>query len=87
MRLKAWRVYSAVTLAVYAWIAVMVAIQVMPFYCLIGLATLPFAIKAIRGASSPEDMSKLGPAMQNNVLVVLVTQLLMGLGYVLATVT
>ena len=31
-------------------------------------------------------MSKLGPAMQNNVLVVLVTQLLMGLGYVLATV-
>ena len=86
-RPKAGRVYSAVTLAVYAWIVVMVAVQLMPVYCLIALATLPFAIRAIRGASNPEDMSKLGPAMQNNVLVVLVTQLLMGLGYVLATVT
>jgi 1,4-dihydroxy-2-naphthoate octaprenyltransferase len=85
-RLKAGRVYSAVTLAVYAWIVVMVALRMMPVYSLIALGTLPFAIKAIRGAASPEDMTKLGPAMQNNVLVVLVTQLLMGLGYVLATV-
>ncbi len=85
-RIKAGRVYSAVTLAVYAWVVLMVALRLMPVYCLIALLTLPFAIKAIRGAASPEDMSKLGPAMQNNVLVVLVTQVLMGLGYVLATV-
>jgi 1,4-dihydroxy-2-naphthoate octaprenyltransferase len=85
-RLKAGRVYSAVTLAVYAWVVVMVALRLMPAFCLIALLTLPFAFKAIRGAATPEDMSKLGPAMQNNVLVVLVTQLLMGLGYVLATV-
>jgi len=85
-RLKAGRVYSAVTLSVYAWIGVMVALRQMPPFTLIALLTLPFAVKAIRGAASPEDMSKLGPAMQNNVLVVLITQLLMGLGYVLATI-
>ncbi len=86
-RLKAGRVYSAVTLAVYAWIAAMVALRLMPVFCLIALLTLPFAIKAIRGAATPEDMSKIVPAMQNNVLVVLLTQLFMGVGYVLATVT
>jgi 1,4-dihydroxy-2-naphthoate octaprenyltransferase len=58
----------------------------MPIYCLIALLTLPFAVKAIRGSFHSNDMSKLMPAMASNVLVVLVTQLLLGIGYVLATV-
>jgi 1,4-dihydroxy-2-naphthoate octaprenyltransferase len=56
----------------------------MPVLSLIALLTLPFAIKAIRGALKPQEMSKLVPAMANNVLVVLLTQLLLGIGYILA---
>jgi 1,4-dihydroxy-2-naphthoate octaprenyltransferase len=48
------------------------------------LLTLPLAYRAIRGALQPDDMSKLGPAMANNVMVVLLTQLLLGIGYILA---
>ena len=56
----------------------------MPVFCLIALLTLPFAIKAIQGARKYQDMTKLVPAMANNVLVVLLTQLLLGIGYILA---
>jgi len=58
----------------------------MPKFSLIALLTIPFAIKAIRGALKSEDMSKLMPAMASNVLVVLLTQLLLGIGYILAGV-
>jgi len=58
----------------------------MPVFCLIALLTLPLAIKAIGGTRKPENMSRLVPAMANNVLVVLLTQLLLGIGYILAGV-
>ncbi len=76
--------YAIMTLAVYAWIIGSVAFGVIPAYCLIALLTLPLAVKAIRGAMQFDDKSKLMPAMLNNVLVVLVTQLLLGVGYILA---
>jgi len=63
-----------------------VAAGLMPVFCLIALATLPFAVRAIRGARRYQDESKLMPAMANNVLVVLLTQLLLGIGYLLAGV-
>jgi 1,4-dihydroxy-2-naphthoate octaprenyltransferase len=53
---------------------------------LINLITVPLAIKAIRGATKPDDLSKLIPAMANNVMVVLATQFLVGVGYILAKV-
>jgi 1,4-dihydroxy-2-naphthoate octaprenyltransferase len=81
------RVYSGVTIAIYLWIIASVAFGQMPVFSLIALATLPLAIKAIQGAVKSDDMSKLVPAMANNVLVVLVTQLLLGIGYILAGVT
>jgi len=81
---KASIVYSALTIAVYLWIIGGVIARVMPIYCLIALLTLPFAIKAIRGSMQYNDMSKLVPALANNVLVVLITQLLLGVGYILA---
>ena len=49
-------------------------------------SVVPFAVKAIQGALKPEEMAKLVPAMANNVLVVLLTQLLLGIGYILAGV-
>lgn len=81
---RAGIVYSALTVLVYLWIIGGVVAGVMPAFTLIALLTLPFAIKAISGALKPQEMSKLMPAMGNNVLVVLLTQLLLGIGYILA---
>jgi len=83
---KASLVYSALTVAVYLWIIGGVVAGQMPALSLLSLLTLPLAIKAIRGARKHQDMTKLVPAMANNVLVVLLTQLLMGIGYILARV-
>jgi 1,4-dihydroxy-2-naphthoate octaprenyltransferase len=79
-------VYCALTILVYLWIIGWVVVGKMPIFCLIALLTLPLAIKAIGGALRPENMSRLVPAMANNVLVVLVTQLLLGIGYILGRV-
>ena len=78
-------VYSVLTLVVYLWIIGIAVAEQEPFL-LVALLTLPFAIKAIRGALKYQEMSKLVPAMGNNVLVVLLTQLLLGIGYILAGV-
>jgi 1,4-dihydroxy-2-naphthoate octaprenyltransferase len=74
------------TIAVYLWIIGWVTAGVMPVFSLISLLTLPFASKAIRGSREYGDMAQLVPAMASNVLVVLVTQLFLGLGYILARV-
>ncbi len=84
-RKKAGIVYSVLTGIIYLWI-VGIAVAIQEPILLIALLTLPFAIKAIQGALKYQDMSKLMPAMANNVLVVLVTQLLLGIGYILARV-
>jgi len=85
--------YSVTTVVVYLWIIGWVVAELtgvvekgMPVFSLIALLTLPLAIKAIRGARRHQEMSQLMPAMANNVLVVLLTQLLLGIGYILATV-
>jgi len=85
-RSKAWMVYSALTVVVYLWIIGWVIAGIMPVFTLIALLTLPFAIKAIRGSRKHEDMKRLVPAMANNVLVVLLTQFLLGAGYILGGV-
>ncbi len=78
------QIYSALTIAVYLWIIGSVVAGIMPVYCLIALLTLPFAIKAIQGSRHYRDMSRLVPALANNVMVVLLTQLLLGVGYILS---
>ena len=83
---KAGIVYSVLTLVVYLWIIGGVVAGQMPAFSLLALLTLPLAIKAIQGALKPQQMDKLAPAMANNVLVVLLTQLLLGIGYILAGV-
>ena len=83
---KAGIVYSVITIMVYIWIIISIIFGAMPVFALISLLTLPLAIKAIHGAMKSNDLSKLIPAMGNNVLVVLSTQLLMGIGYILAAV-
>ncbi len=83
-RERAGLVYSALTVSVYLWIAGGVMTRMMPFFSLLALLTLPLAIKAIRGTRNPDDMGQLMPAMANNILVVMLTQLLLGIGYLLA---
>jgi len=75
-------IYSALTVTVYLWIVGGVAAGMMPLFSLIALLTIPFAIKAIQGALRYEEM--IVPAMANNVLVVLLTQFLLGIGYILS---
>ncbi|MFC1870188.1 prenyltransferase [Chloroflexota bacterium] len=79
-------VYSAVTIAVYVWIIGAVVARVMPAFALIALLTLPFAVKAIKGGLNYREPDKLVPALGSNVMVVLLTQLLLGIGYILARV-
>jgi len=83
---SAWIIYSVLTIAVYAWIGYWVAVGEMPLFALIALLTLPFAIKAIWGGRQYNDMSRLVPALANNIMVVLLTQFLLGVGYILAGV-
>ncbi len=83
---KASILYSVLTVVVYLWIIGGVVAGQMPVFSLIALLTLPFAIKAIRGSRKHEEMDKFIPAMASNVQVVLLTQLLLGIGYILAKV-
>ena len=85
-REKASLVYSVLTVLVYLWIIGSVIARVVPVFSLIALLTLPLAIKAIRGARQHQEMARLIPAMANNVLVVLLTQVLLGMGYIMGRV-
>ncbi len=76
--------YTALTIGVYVWTIGSVIARLMPAFTLIALLTLPFAIKGIQGALNSQDIGKLQAGMANNVLTVLVTQLLLGIGYLLA---
>ena len=83
---KAAIVYTAFTAATYLWIIGAVIAQQMPVFNLIALLTLPLAYKAVRGSFGYNQMSKILPAMANNVLVVILTQALLGIGYILGKV-
>ncbi len=78
--------YSVVAIAVYLWIIGWVAARVMPVWTLLALLTLPLTIRAINGARHHDDPSKFMPGMAANVMAVLLTQLLMGIGYILGRV-
>lgn len=76
--------YTVVTLLVYIWVIGAVILKAMPVFTLLALLTLPIAIKAIRGAFHYDEMDRLVPAMGANVIIVLLTQVLIGIGYILA---
>jgi 1,4-dihydroxy-2-naphthoate octaprenyltransferase len=79
-------VYSALYAFLYIWIIGAVIFRIMPIFALLVLFTLPMAIKAIRGALNSEDKSKFMPAMGSNVIMILLLQLLLGIGYILSKV-
>lgn len=85
----AGRFFRITTISVYAWIigcvlaTLITGTVVMPVYCLISLLTFPLAAKAMQGSKEYKDMKKLVPALSSNVLFILITQLLLGAGYIL----
>jgi 1,4-dihydroxy-2-naphthoate octaprenyltransferase len=87
-------IYTMANLGSYVWIIVWVAAGLfnwtstwdMPAWTLLGLLTLPFAIRAIKGAFNSDDPAKFMPGMAANVLMVLATQFLMAVGYILGRV-
>ncbi len=83
---KASRLYAATTVMMYLWIIGGVVARVMPLFSLVALLTVPFAIKAVRGAYDFNNRAKFVPAQANNIIVVLLTQFLLGIGYILARV-
>jgi 1,4-dihydroxy-2-naphthoate octaprenyltransferase len=84
---RASMLYSILTLVTYLWIIGAVVAGLMPFFSLIALLTFPFAIRAIRGVLKHRGIDELVPAMRDNVLVVLLTQVLLGVGYIIAVVS
>ena len=77
-------IYSTLTMATYAWILAGAVLKLMPYWSLIALLTLPVGLKAVRGALTFKKPEELVPAQGANVITVLLTQLLLGLGYLLA---
>lgn len=76
--------YTAMTILMYLWVIAWTISGRMPWLSLLALLTMPFAIKAIKGALNYKDMGQLIPGMANNVLVVLITQLLLAIGYIVS---
>jgi 1,4-dihydroxy-2-naphthoate polyprenyltransferase len=91
---KAAIVYSMANIVAYVWIVIWVAagafgwtsFWVMPPWTLLALLTLPFAIRGIKGALNSNDPARLMPGMAANVMNVLLTQLLLGVGYILGRI-
>jgi 1,4-dihydroxy-2-naphthoate octaprenyltransferase len=85
----AGNVYVATTIATYVWIigcviaTLITGSVVMPVYCLLALLSLPFAVKAMRGAKQYNDMNKLVPALGSNVIFIMLTHILLVIGYIL----
>lgn len=83
------RFFKTATIAVYVWIVGCVLLTlvtgtvIMPVYSLLALLTLPLAVKAIRGSKAYNDRNRLVPALGSNVAFILITQVLLGAGYIL----
>jgi 1,4-dihydroxy-2-naphthoate polyprenyltransferase len=91
---KAAIIYSIANIAVYLWIIIWVAAGlfgwtstwIMPPWTLLALLTIPFAFRGIKGALNSDNPAVFMPGMAANVMNVLLTQALMGIGYILGRI-
>ena len=83
---KASLLYSMLIIAMYVWIAVWSIVGFMPIFALLGLLTLPLGVKAIKGARNYNEKSKLVSALGANLMVVIGTQALLGVAYMVAAI-
>jgi len=83
-RRKTAVIYCLITAAAYAVLLTSVISGVVSWLALLGLATLPLGIKAMRGTlKHNSDTQKLIPFLAVNVIVVQITPLLMGIGIII----
>ena len=76
-------VYSAVAVLVYGVIVVGVALEALPLMALLGLLTVPFALKAVKGSLSNHDnIPDMIPSLGANVMMVLITPVLISTGII-----
>jgi 1,4-dihydroxy-2-naphthoate octaprenyltransferase len=76
--------YLILTLAAYLSILIPVITRAVPPYCLLGLVTLPLAMKAITVAIiNYSDSTKLAPANAATVLIHALTGILLAVGFIL----
>lgn len=81
---NAAKIYCLITAAVYALIIVASIADIMPYFALLGLLTLPLGFKAAKGALKyHSDINNLVPYMAANVMFVLLTPLLVSTGIIL----
>ena len=76
--------YSVLNIIVYLWIIGTVIWHYVPAFTLLGLLTVPLAIKAINSSFKYDNRSKFIPGMAANVMTVLATQALVAFGFILA---
>jgi 1,4-dihydroxy-2-naphthoate octaprenyltransferase len=75
------KVYAGLIIATYLWIIASVAFKIFPLTALLGLLTLPVAVKTVRGVlKNYDNIDNLVPFMGQNVMIVLLTPLLVGVG-------
>ena len=78
-------VYSSFVAATYLALLAGVAFNVLPAWSLLGLASLVLAFPLVRGVlRHAEDMPQLMPFLGLNILVILLTPVLAGIGFLLA---
>jgi len=74
-------IFSAFLVLTYVTIVVGVLFSILPFWSLLGLATLYLAIPLLKGSvANAEDIQKLIPFMGKNVMVNLLTPVLVAIG-------
>jgi 1,4-dihydroxy-2-naphthoate octaprenyltransferase len=77
-------VFSLFVLLVYIWIVGAVMLRYMPPFTLLALLTLPVGMQVTRGVFRYDEMEIFLPVMMKNVLLVLLTQAFIALGYLLS---
>ncbi len=84
-RARSSRIYAAFLALTYLSILASVAAEALPPLTLLGLLSLPLAVRAARGAILFADqIDRLIPSMADNVILNLVTPILVGIGLLLS---
>jgi 1,4-dihydroxy-2-naphthoate octaprenyltransferase len=85
-RKRAAKVYVAILCLAYVLLLLYTWLKILPVPCLLGIATLPLAVKASKGVLAHyDDIPKLIPCMIANVQIVLGLPLLITFGLLIAT--
>lgn len=82
---SAGRVYVATMAFMYVWIVATIVLGLMPYYCLAAISTIVIAVKPINWAwNHVGDASTMVQALGANVGTNLVTQALLGVGFLVS---